>query len=291
VDAAALAAAAAIPSNNPDMVKAQAAVLNAKNNYLNSPSNAIAAANVTLVNWNPTDGSITAATGVVSGSSTGDANAVRVALESSNPYGGTVGAAMKAPLFLTPLLNLFGQSTAGTQSVSVSAVAVSRGVPDLPIAIEQARCGIPNPQQLLQSNNNNDNSGYTTFYINNASSSEVKTLLNNHTTCNGIPPVGIGYCTQLLNGQAASLYDEFYTLFTSLPGKCFMIPVVKNGATWNQCNNIVDFAKFCPQPPYAVSSGNPKYIYGVVTCGENQYTTKASGCYVPELVRDTKSGM
>src|SRR5205807_8718796 len=53
-------------------------------------------------------------------------------LENSNPYDGPVGAAMKAPLFLTPLLNLFGLSTPGTANVSVSAVAVIKAVPALP---------------------------------------------------------------------------------------------------------------------------------------------------------------
>ena len=294
VDAAALAAAAALPIGNPDTVKTQATALNAKNNYLNSANNTIQPANVTLVNYNSADGSIKAATGVVSGSSVGDANGVRVALESTNPYGGTVGAPMKAPLFLTPLLNLFGQNTAGTQSVSVSAVAIIRGVPDLPIAVEQARCRNAAPQQLLQSDNNNDNSAYTTYYLNNARGSEIKGLINKHNTCDAIPPIGIGYCTELNNGQIAGVYDDFATLFNAKAnaGKCYMIPVVKNGANWNQCNNIVDFAKFCPDANNPVqASGSPKYIYGVVTCGQNPYNTKASSCYIPTLVRDTKSGM
>jgi Flp pilus assembly protein TadG len=292
VDAAALAAAAALPTGNPDTVKNQAAALNSKNNYLDSPNNAITNSNVTLVNYDPATGTIKAATGVVSPTSVGDANAVRVALEGTNPYGGTVGAAMKSPLFLTPLLNLFGQSTSGTTNVSVSAVAVIRGVPDLPVAVEQARCGNTNPQKLLQSDSKNDNSGYTTYYINNASATEIKGLINNHNTCNGIPPIGIGFCTELNNGQVASVYDNFESLFKANPGKCYLIPVVGNNQSWNQCSNIVDFAQFCPDATDPVQKqGNPKYINGVVTCGQNTYNTKATGCYVPTLVRDTKSGM
>ena len=46
------------------------------------------------------------------------ANGVRVALENNNPHGGTAGAAMPSPLFLTPLLNLFGQTTSNTADVT-----------------------------------------------------------------------------------------------------------------------------------------------------------------------------
>ncbi|HEU4340436.1 MAG TPA: pilus assembly protein TadG-related protein [Candidatus Binatia bacterium] len=289
VDAAALAAAAALPTGDLATVQNQAAAFNGatKNNYLDSPNNLIGPSNVTLVQYNDSTGAITTA-----GVTINNANGVRVALENNNPYGGTVGAPMKSPLFLTPLLNLFGQTAKTTADISVSAVAVIRGSPDLPLAIEQARCTAPNPQKLLQSDANKDNSGYTTYYIHNASATEIKGLINNPLNCNGIPPVGIGFCTELNNGQIASVYDDFEGLFTKNPGKCYMIPVVANSAKWNQCSDILDFAKFCPDPTNPVQKqGNPKYLLGTITCGQNPYNTTDSNCYVPTLVRDKKSGM
>jgi Flp pilus assembly protein TadG len=289
VDAAALAAAASLPTGDLATVQAQAAAFNgaAKNTYLDSPNNLIGPDNVTLVQYNDSTGAITTA-----GVTINNANGVRVALENNNPYGGTAGEAMKSPLFLMPLLNLFGQTAKTTADVSVSAVAVIRGSPDLPLAIEQARCTASNPQKLLQSDANKDNSGYTTYYINNASASEIKGLINNPLNCKGIPPVGIGYCTELNNGQVASVYDDFAELFQKNPGKCYMIPVVANDTKWNQCSDILDFARFCPDAKNPVQKqGSPKYIQGNITCGVNPYNTTDSNCYVPTLVRDKKSGM
>src|SRR5688572_25696830 len=141
VDAAALAAASALPTGSADAINERVKQLNfvkgtndGGNNYLDSPNNLIDAKNVTLIKYNNATGNITAATGT-SAVSIGDANGVRVALEATNPYGGSVGAAMKSPLFLTPLFNLFGQTVSGTQNVSVSAVAIIRAIPGMPIAI------------------------------------------------------------------------------------------------------------------------------------------------------------
>src|SRR5207249_5351404 len=90
---------------------------------------------VTLVKYDHATGTIT-----TSGVSTANANGARVALENNNPYGGTVGAAMTAPLFLTPLLNLLGMTTPGTANVSVSAVAVIQALPGLPIVVTDNLC-------------------------------------------------------------------------------------------------------------------------------------------------------
>jgi Flp pilus assembly protein TadG len=307
VDAAALSATSAIPTGNPALVKSRAAAFNSKNTYLNSPGNAIGDLNVTLINYNPTTGAITLATGVTA-TSTGNANGARVALENSNPYASNVGAAMQSPLFLTPLLNLFGQAAQTTADVNVSATAVIRASPDLPIAIEQGRCDLGNPQKLLQTDSNVDNSGYTTFWIQNASKTVVSNLIKASLTCDQIPAVGLGYCTELNNGQIWPLHDEFEALFktrsdaSSPTGyKCYMIPVVKDNQPWNQCSHILQFAKFCPvktsegvgigKAKSEDGTGYDKYLYGNVYCGENPYNTASSSCYTPTLVRDIKSGM
>src|SRR6266705_4787866 len=124
VDAAALAAASAIPSGSWSTVTDRAAKFNpggtnpgTGNNYLDSPNNQISQKNVTLVKYDNATGEF-----ATSGVNINNANGARVALENSNPYGGSAGKAMKSPLFLTPLLNLFGQATNNTADVSVSAV-------------------------------------------------------------------------------------------------------------------------------------------------------------------------
>ena len=201
---------------------------------------------------------------------------------------------MISQLFLMPLLNLFGgQSVNNTANLSVSAVAVVKAAAGLPIAIEEARCTASNPQKLLQSSSNSDNSGYTTYWIHNSSASEIKALLKSASTCGGgMPPVGIGFPTELNNGQITSVYSDFEDVFKARPGDCYLIPVVRDSSNWNQTEPITDFAKFCPDATApVVTEGKDKYLAGTVTCGQNPYTAKGVNCYVPTLVRDTKSGM
>jgi hypothetical protein len=289
VDAAALSAASAIPTGKSTEVNSRAAAFNSKNNYLGSSQNFITGTNVTYVQYSPTDGSIN-----TSGVSVANANGVRVALETTNPHTGTSSAtAMISRLFLVPLLNLFGVDVDNTVNLSVSAIAVIKAAPGLPIAIEEARCSQPNPQKLLQTSSTKDNSGYTTYWINNTSATEIRGLLKSASTCGGgMPSVGVGFPTQLNNGQISSVYSDFDDVFKANPGQCYLIPVVRNGSNWNQSENIVDFAKFCPDATNpVVKNGSDKYLYGTVTCGQNPYTTTDVSCYVPTLVRDVKSGM
>jgi Flp pilus assembly protein TadG len=289
VDAAALAAASAIPTGSAKEVNDRAAAFNSKNNYDDSSNNLIKDKNITYVQYSPTDGTIN-----TSGVSIANANGVRVALENTNPHTGvSTGTAMISRVFLMPLLNLFGHDVDNTANISVSAVAVIKAAPGLPIAIEEAKCSQANPQKLLQSSSNNDNSGYTTYWINNTSASEIRDLLKNAKTCGGgIPSVGVGFPTQLNNGQISSVYSDFADVFKENPGQCYLIPVVRNGSNWNQTEKIVDFARFCPDPKDpVVKNGSDKYLYGSITCGQNPYNTTNVSCYVPTLVRDVKSGM
>ena len=297
VDASALAAAAGVSTRNDAAVKSRAGLFNGKNTYLDSKSNTISGANVTYVYYDP------AATPPVktSGVDITNANGVRVALETTNPHtGAAANTSMASPLFLTPLFNVMGISTQNTANVSVSAVAANRGIPGLPIAIEEARCDQtlnPNPQKLLQSSSKTDNSGYTTYWINNASATEIKGLLKSSMDCNGaVPSVDVGYCTQLNNGQIASIYDDFDVVLQAAlsanPQKCFMLPVVKNGSNWNQCQDIQRWASFCPVDPPVVKQGSDKYLHGNINCNNiTPYNQTNLNCYVQRLVRDTKSGM
>ena len=177
VDAAALAAASAIPSGNWSRVTERAAMLNpggtnpgTGNNYLDSPNNQIDHKNVTLVKYDNATGEFT-----TSGVNINNANGARVALENNNPYGGNAGEAMKSPLFLTPLLNLFGQATKTTADVSVSAVAVNQALPGLPIVVVQGLCGQADTILDFQSGGNST-AGWETYQIINASTDEVRGL-------------------------------------------------------------------------------------------------------------------
>ena len=91
VDAAALAAASAVPSGSWSTVTDRAAKFNpggtnpgTGNNYLDSPNNQISQKNVTLVKYDNATGEFT-----TSGVNINNANGARVALENTNPYGGS----------------------------------------------------------------------------------------------------------------------------------------------------------------------------------------------------------
>jgi len=307
VDAAALAAASAVPTGLLANVENRAAAFNSTNTFQGSSDAQyrIAPANVTLVKYDAVTQSMISTTDIT------QANGARVALENSNPYGGTANKAMKSPLFLTPLFNLMGISTGGTQNVSVSAVAVIKAQPDLPIAVQQGMCGTKSggvyPEKevkLIQSNNNNDTSGYTTFYINNASKTQIDNLLQGALNCTGAPSVDVGFCTQLNNGQIASIYPEFEKVFKVDQNRCYFIPVIADGVTFNGCSNILDFAKLCPLEckecgfgggkTFGIdkaTSGSDRWIYGKMQCGQTPTRSLFAQCQVPFLVRDVPSGM
>jgi len=302
VDAAALAAAAAIPSGDMTMVTDQAAKLNpgggnpgVGNNYVSSSSSnhQIGSNNVTLVKYDHVTGSITTSGVTIDPKAplNVQANGVRVALENSNPYGGTAGAAMKSPLFLTPLLNLFGNTTSNTADVRVSAVGVIRALPGLPIVVTDDRCGGPTVTQELEFQNGlKSTGGWETYYIENASTSEVRNLWDSLPSCAGQPIVDVGYCGNVSNGVNQTIVNGYLKpMFKAEPDRCYLIPVVKQGSALNQCQTITDWASFCPDK--ADPFPNTGLLKGTVTCGQSTWTSRDTKCYVPFLVRDTKSGM
>ena len=337
VDAAALAAVSALPTLLVNEVNKRAAQLNFNsgsnaggNNYLNSPNNLIDGTNVTLINYNETAGTITAAGSIAS------ANGVRVALETTNPYGGTPNRAMKSPLFLTPLLNLLGQQTSGTQKVSVSAVAVQTAIPGFPVAISgctlladgktcapdcrpaSAGCDAggsgteASPYtncKLLQvdNSNNQDNgkyqdSGWTTFTVPSANSPAIQALVRNNSTCGNVAPIYVGSCIYLNNGQITPVLKEFKDVYSNnrdgfsgagtapYPNDWGVIPVVDS--------NINTFNQCQPVRSWAkfgirdvLIQGNDKYLIGDIICNWDIHRSGGTGCYTTQLVRDKMSGM
>lgn len=298
VDAAALAAAAAIPSGNLTTVTDQATKFNPGgtnpgpgNNYVDSPTNKITSNNVTLVNYDNVTGGITTSGVTIDPTAPLNvrANGVRVALENNNPYGGTVGAAMKSPLFLTPLFNLLGQPTSATANVSVSAVGIIRALPGLPIAISQNLCGTT--ATLDFQSGGGSTAGWETYYITNASTSQVRNLWDSLPFCQGQPIVDVGYCGNIANGVNATIFNQILQpMFQANPTDCYLLPVIQQPGNFNQCQTIIDWAQFCPAAGTAAFPGQGK-LYGKVTCGQSTFTSRDTKCYVPFLVRDTKSGM
>jgi hypothetical protein len=297
VDAAALAAAAAIPSGDLTTVTDQATKFDPGgtnpgpgNNYVSSPYNKITSNNMTLVHYDNTTGAITTSGVTIDPSAALNvrANGVRVALENNNPYGGTVGAAMNPRLFLTPLFNLLGQTTSATADVSVSAVGVIRALPGLPIAGSQNLCDTT--ATLDFQSGGSSTSGWETYYITNASTTQVRDLWAALPFCQGQPVVDIGYCGNIANGVNATIFNQILKpMFQANPNDCYLLPVVPNAGNFNQCQTIVDWAQFCPDKTNAFP-GQGK-LYGKVTCGQSTWTSRDTKCYVPFLVRDTKSGM
>ena len=123
-----------------------------------------------------------------------NANGVRVALESNNPYTkDSAGTAIAAPVFLMPLLNLLGQSVPATVDVNVSAVAVLRTLPSVPVVIKQGLCNGLNTVmnvRLRERGASTTNSCWTT-YTESAQISQqaqkVQALFTASASCSGLP--------------------------------------------------------------------------------------------------------
>lgn len=296
VDAAALAAASAIPSGNWSTVTDRAAKLNpggtnpgTGNNYLDSPHNQIGQKNVTLVKYDNASGGFT-----TSGVNINNANGARVALENNNPYGGNSGKAMKSPLFLTPLLNLFGQSAKTTADVSVSAVAVNQALPGLPIVVVDNLCGQAGDVELDFQSGGKSTAGWETYQIINASSDEVRGLFDKLPYCAGQPAIDTGYCGNIANGVNATVFNQnLKPMFKADPSRCYLVPVIKNGGNLNQCQKIIDWASFCPAQGNNTDDAFPSQgvLKGKITCGQSPWTSRDTLCYVQRLVRDKTSGM
>ena len=291
VDAAALAAAAAVPSGKWSTVTDQAAKFNPGganpgpgNDYVDSPNTQISHQDVTLVQYDNVTGNITTA-----GVTTANANGVRVALENKNPYGGSAGKAIEAPLFLTPLFNLLGLAVGNTANVSVSAVAVNQALPGLPIVVKETLCG--GTTEILDfRTGGSSTAGWETYYIDNASTSEIRDLWRALPYCAGQPLVDKGFCGNVANGVNQTIVDAtLKPMFQANPDDCYLIPLVKKGGNFNQCQKISDWASFCPDKTNPFPETGK--LQGTITCGQSIWTSRDTKCYVQTLVRDKTSGM
>jgi len=296
VDAAVLSAVSGLAMVvNPDAeVKARAAAFNSKNDYLSSPLNPISGSNITYVNYNSATGAITDLPNITG------ANGVRVALEKTNPYTTlAAGTAMKSPTFLTPLLNLLGQSTPSTADVSVSAVATMTAKPSIPIAIYSSVCGQTDVQLVTHpSNPSGDNSCWTTYWDPPVDKPILQGLFTSSKTCSGLPnggsdPIFLG------NGNMPPVYESAKSLFSEDWSKCWIVPVVLEGSSCNRTDAIIDWAEICPKQVVfpgkdgggVCPEGGNTCIVADVTCGQSLYRTTDSLCFSSRLVREPKSGM
>ena len=298
VDAAVLSAVSGLPIGDAD-VKARVQTFNSSNDYLNSPNNPIKDPNITYVQYDSSTGGIKSLPDIKG------ANGVRVALETTNPYTSVAaGTAMQSPVFLTPLMRLFGQSSAPAKvDVSVSAVSVLTAKPSIPIAIYSSLCSEPEDKQipLVTSPATTDNSCWTTYWTPPVSTPEVQDLFTNTKTCSELPKGAAGSDPIFLgNGVNTPVYASAKSLFSEDWSKCWLVPVVEDGSSCNRTDDIKKWARICPSEVVypgeggggTCPSGDPseKCIVATVKCGLTLYTTEDSLCFASRLVREPKSG-
>ena len=296
VDAAALAAASGLVSGQAE-VESRVAAYNATNDYTGQTGSSLGATNITPIFY---DGS-----SIELAASYGTANGVRVGLEGvgSNPYTGNTESSIASPLFLTPLLNLMGYSAPATANLNVTATAVLQARPQLPFTIVGCTVG-DFTASWSQTPSTTDNSAFTSFTLPSANVNTMRDMVS--ASCGTIPPVGIGSCINLNNGQDTPVLQEIIQAFGPRsapftdppkdPDDCFLVPVIPNapvGANLNQCRPMQSLARLCITHVNAPSQPDfspPMSISGRITdCNVPLYSVMQ--CSIPVLIRDTKSGM
>ena len=318
VDMAALAGAAGLAKVDVAAIQSNIEQLNTTNDYVKSSGNAISGAvnagsgvgkNVTLVKYDFATNTI-----VQAPVSLANANAVRVALETTNAYSGSSSnSAVATPAFLTPLINLFGggASAAGANNLNVSAVATMVAQPGLPIALngcnsawEGTNTAIP-WNQTPSGGSNPNNSGWTTYLDNSVSSPDVITLIHKIAACQGTGNVGLHTNICLNNGSQTPDLREFETLIGTNPDgtpKCYLAPVIPSTSNFTGCDNeILAYAQICPlaicgpgvnasknQNLCTQSSSFGKYIFATVKkCNVGDPNAPGiTSCYSLRLVRE-----
>jgi len=318
VDMAALAGAAGLAKGDAAAIKSNIEQLNTPNDYVNrtAGSNAIdgtvSGKNVTLMTYDFTNNQITGTTTDIT-----KATAVRVALETTNPYTrGSSNSAVNTPAFLTPLLNLLGSNTASSNNVNVSAVAVIQAQPGLPIALngcDPAWVGTNTPlpwNQAPSGGSNPNNSGWTTYLDGSVSSPDVIALIRKIAACQGTGVVGVGTNICLNNGQQNPDLREFEILIgnnTDGTPKCYLTPVIPSSSNFTGCSNeILAYAQICPlavcgpgvngtinQDLCTQPNSFGKYVFATVkSCNVGDPNAPAiSSCYSLKLVREPQVGM
>jgi Flp pilus assembly protein TadG len=297
VDAAALAAVSGLPTGSSSQVDQRVAAFNSNNDYVNKASNLIGGANITYVQYDATTGAINNLPGIT------NANGVRVALEEKNPYTGTTpGRGISTPAFLSPIMNLFGQTVSATTNVNVSAVAVLRALPSIPIAIKEGVCNgsttVSNVK--IREKGGPDNSCWTTYMDSASSDAEkrVRDLFEASTSCSGLPAnserITIDTPIELNANTERSTYEKANELFrVSNRDACWIVPVISSTASCTGSpSKIHDWARICPTDVVGEGeSDSERYIKVNLTCRQEIFRAEDNLCFSPRLVRDTKSGM
>ena len=218
---------------------------------------------------------------------------MRVSLEKSNPYTNAASETdIDSPLFLTPLLNLFGSNTPGFAEISVSAVAAALGKPGFPLAIQESLCD-EYPKigalysQYPSGGETPNNTGWTTFTVPPASKPTLIDMMDSE-SCGYIPAVTLGACLIMNNGQIVPVLKEAEKFVGMDPVWVPVVPDVKN---FNQCQTLKGFAKV--RITEVKSSEDPKYVKGdLLECIMGGYPDlEQFECNGTALVRDIKSGM
>jgi Flp pilus assembly protein TadG len=320
VDMAALAGAAGLAKGDPNAISSniqQLMVDQNINDYIDRSGNVIDPTvngkNVTLMKYDFPTKTFTGTATKIS-----EANGVRVALETTNPYtGGSSKSAVNTPAFLTPLLNLLGSKTAGSNNVNVSAVAVIEAQPGLPIAIngcDPAWVGPPAVEilwnQAPSGGSNPNNSGWTTYLDGSVSVPDVIALIRKIAACQGTGVVNVGTNICLNNGQQNPDLREFETLIGTNPDgtpKCYLTPIIPSTSNFTGCSNeILAYAQICPlavcgpgvngtKNQHLCTEDNSfgKYLFATVkSCNVGDPNRPAvSSCYSLRLVREPQVGM
>lgn len=293
VDAAALAAVTGLPSRSDSQVKSRAAGFNSKNTYVESPTNAIGDGNVSYVQYDFTTNTITNYAATVN-----TANGVRVALESAS--------SITTPMFLTPLFNLMGITTATKREVNVSAVATITSRPAIPIALWTSACGTsPNgtlvPDVIIkmqhpdQNPDGGENSCWTTFLDCSSGAPDIKEGFQVAASCSGSPLNGtieLGTLICQNRGQVNTVLGEADDFFSAHPGQWWIVPVIGGGGNCDPQNPtaITNWAKI--RPTFIDKTGNPKYIKADVICDPTlPQELEASLCFSHRLVREKAKNM
>jgi Flp pilus assembly protein TadG len=290
VDAAALAAASGLLGGQTE-VEARVAAYNSTNDYVGKAGSTIGASNVTPIVY---DGSS------IQVATYGTANGVRVGLEKAgtSPYTANAESSVASPLFLTPLLNLMGFTAPAQANLNITATAVLENRPELPLALVECAVG-DTTLSWSQTPSPTDNSAFTSFTFGSANVNLMRSLVSN--TCDTLPPVGIGTCINLNNGQDTPVLQEILKVHGPFsdppndPDDCFLVPVIPNepeDANINKCRPMKALARLCITKINAPGQKNfspPMSVSGKITACNLQWGV--STCSVPVLVRDTPSGM
>jgi len=301
VDMAALSGAAGLAKGTTQAVKdnVEATI----NDYVKVSSNMIdgtvGGKNVMLVKYDPVTGTITTETNI------NNANGVRVALETTNPYTNTASSsAINTSHFLTTMINLLGISSPAASNVDVSGVAVYSAIPGIPLALGGCEPTMVNKEIIFDqapSSEGGNNSGWTTYTERETNTPDIVARINAIVNCQGGGAVGIGTPICLGNGTQPPVLEAFKQLADPTGNTCYFTPVVDPILVFNQCTQpIRKWAEICIKAvcvppdsntnPLCTKAGSKYILADVKNCNLSD-ADRVGACYRHSLIREKKVGM